>query len=655
VTERLLGLPVRSRRATAIASAALLGLYLMTMSRSLSMYDSPELALVAVQLGLGHPFGQPLHTLLGWLVTRVPGVDPLVMLNALSAMAGALIVVPATSLADSLLRSADGPEADGRFVAPVVALLGLHPALWEPATRIEVYALAIVLALWAAARFAHAVLDHDPRPGSYLMAGIALGLAACANPICAVGVALAMTPRWFIGVVRRELPASRAALIVWGGLLGLLPYAYVFAVAGRQDVVVWGAPTDARSIAHYFTAADFTYKSVASWSQWWSQVGAVLLWTLRNGALALLLAGFTGYALYARRRGLGRFFLNFTIVFFVAFVARNGIFAPDVLDQNAYLAVPIWIATAGVGLFVAYLGGRNPWLGVAGLCAALVLVMLMPPAPTERTRHLDRFTHDIAAGALQAAPESAIVIVAQDHWIGPMWYLQEQEHVRPDVVLLAFGLGSSEWYWSFLHRRHPDLTPIALKAPGGRVGRVQRLLRANPTRPVQVESVALASRLGLPTCLGSWLVDVKPTCTAQAPAPRLARLAGATLSELDGGSPGTDGLIALITLDRGHDLYTQGFPRAAIDALLEGVPGRGTRDEIDLSSVPARIPPAMRPRPVYAPRVALGHPAQNLHYASIIADATGARRLATHLSRWSKALGPAEPKFATLPDSPDNL
>ncbi|MBW2509890.1 MAG: DUF2723 domain-containing protein, partial [Deltaproteobacteria bacterium] len=133
VTERLLGLPVGSRRATAGAAFALFSFYLLTMSRSLSMYDSPELALVAEQLGLGHPFGQPLHTMLGALVSHLPGLDPLIALNGLSALAGALSVIPATSLAEALLRPKPGcPDGDRRWVAPTIALLGVHPALWEP-------------------------------------------------------------------------------------------------------------------------------------------------------------------------------------------------------------------------------------------------------------------------------------------------------------------------------------------------------------------------------------------------------------------------------------------------------------------------------------------------------------------------------------------
>jgi len=639
-----------------MAALALFAFYVATMCRSLSMYDSPELALVAEQLGLGHPFGQPLHTLLGALVAHLPGVDPLVALNGLSALAGALTVIPATSFAEALLRPEPGcPEADSRLVAPTIALLGVHPSLWEPATRIEVYPLAVFFALWAAARFVHAILEHDGARRPYLATGLALGLSASANVICAVGVAVAMTPRLLIGALRKEIPRSSVGWVTLGGLLGLLAYAYVFLVAGRQDVFVWGAPTDIRSIQHYFTGSDFGYKSVASWAEWWAHIVDLLIWSLRNGLLAIWIGGLAGFALYARKRGLGRFFFNATLLFFLAFIARNGVFAPDVLDYAGYLSVPTWIGAAGAGLFVAYLAGRNAWSAAAALSAILVLMMVVTPAPHARTRHLDSFTEDIAREALEAAPPGAIAIVDHDHWVAPMLYLQERRHIRPDVVLLPYGLAASEWYWDFLYRRHPELQLIELRAPGGRDARVRRFLRANPERPVQIERVALAARLGLPTCPSEWLLDVLKRCRPSLDAPALARTSGAALAELGTGSPGTDGLVALVTLHRGHDLYSQGLPRAAVATLLAGVPPlEGLRD-IDLSEVPKRIPPELQPTPAYEPHVAAGDASRNLHYASLIARSTGAPALGDHLARLSDALGPVEPKFATTPASPDNL
>ncbi len=619
------------------------------------MYDSPELALVAEQFGLGHPFGQPLHTILGGLLARVPGVDPLVALNGLSALAGALTVIPATSFAETLVRPGPRcPDGDTRWIAPTIALVGVHPALWEPATRIEVYPLAVFFALWAAARFASAVLDGSEGARPYLGTGLALGLSASANVLCAFGVALAMAPRLLMATVRREVPRLVPAWVGAGGLLGLLTYAYVFIVAGREDVVVWGAPTDAASLRRFFTAADFSAKSVASFSEWWSHVLSLVGSWLHDGFAALLVAGFAGTAVYARKRGLGRFFYNATLVFFVAVVARNGVFAPDVLDYRGYFAIPAWLAAAGVGLLMAYLAARAPRYAVAALVAVLLLIAIAPPAPYERTRSLDRFTEHIAERALRAAPKDAILIVERDHWVGAMLYLQEQRSLRPDVTLVAYGLASSEWFWKLSERRHPGLAPFALRGPGGRVARVRRFLDANAERPVQVERETLARRVGLSTCASDWLLDTGRAC-AREPVRRPALIvdARAALDELGDGSPGTDGLIALISFDRGHDLFSQGFPRAAVASLLAGIPDAPT--DVVLDSIPEQIPPSVRPAPSYDPPSALGHPARNAHYAAFIAHATGARALAKQLDSLSDALGPVQPKFASSSATPANL
>ncbi len=655
-TDQLLALPVPSRRHTAFSAALLFVFYLTTMSRSLSLYDSPELALVAEQLGLGHPLGQPLHTLLGALVARLPGIDPLISLNGLSALAGALTVIPATSLAGTLLRANAGArEGDWRLLAPVVAIIGALPVLWEPSTRIEVYPIAAFFGLWGAARLASSWAHGHRGAIAYLSAGLALGLSASANVVCAFGVALALLPSIVALSIRRVTSSRQLGALIGGGIAGLTPYGYVFAVARREDVVVWGAPTDAASIRHYFTAADFTPKQVGSFSEWWAHVGDLFSWSLHNALFALMLTGLVGFFVFRRPVFLGVSLLGITSAFFSAFVARNGVFATDVLDYLGYLAIPAWIAASGVGLFVAHLAARRLVFGFGAIGLIVLLVMTTEPGPLERTRHLDNYTEALAYQTLRAAPRDAILILEQDHWIGPMWYLQERLDVRRDVVLVAYGLSASEWYWRYLYRRHPTLREFELRAKGGRTARVQRFLQANANRPVQIERLALARRLGLSTCPNDWLLDSSQTCEPTAAAQSLATYSAAALDRLGQGSPGTDGLIALVTLDRGYDLWAHGFPRAAVEALLAGVPTIDELKELDLSPLPPRVDPQTVPLPAYEPHVALGHPARNLHYASVIARASRAPQLADYLERLSDALGPVEPKFASLTRSPANL
>src|SRR6476469_6630019 len=83
-----LWLPLRAPTAAWAATLALFVYLVATMARDLSLYDSGELALAAVQLGLGHPPGQPLHTLLGFALSHIPWVPKLIGACLASALPG---------------------------------------------------------------------------------------------------------------------------------------------------------------------------------------------------------------------------------------------------------------------------------------------------------------------------------------------------------------------------------------------------------------------------------------------------------------------------------------------------------------------------------------------------------------------------------------
>ena len=118
---RALGLSVPSRTEAYAVAAAVFAVFAASASRDLSFYDSGELALAAVQGGLGHPTGQPLHTLLGHAVTAVlpaawalPGLS---LLSALAAVDGHSTAADAAPrvLFDPNVASSDATVALARF------------------------------------------------------------------------------------------------------------------------------------------------------------------------------------------------------------------------------------------------------------------------------------------------------------------------------------------------------------------------------------------------------------------------------------------------------------------------------------------------------------------------------------------------------------
>jgi hypothetical protein len=139
--------------------AASLMAYLQTLAPSVATLfdDSLEFPLVAYELGIAHPTGYPLYTLLGKLFTLGPWTGDVAQwnvawaVNLLSAVAGALAVALVYLVARQFTRRR------------VPALLGgvalaVSPVFWSQSVIAEVYTLNSLFVaglLWLALRWAH--------------------------------------------------------------------------------------------------------------------------------------------------------------------------------------------------------------------------------------------------------------------------------------------------------------------------------------------------------------------------------------------------------------------------------------------------------------------------------------------------------------------
>ncbi len=137
--------------ASTVLGLAFLLIYGLTAAPSVATVfdDSLEFQVVAYTLGIAHPTGYPLYTLLAWLATRPPWAEPAQAVNLLSALFGAATVVGAY-LVSRQLRCRRLPSTAGAVA------VGVTPVLWSQSTIAEVYTLHTALmtailawALWA--------------------------------------------------------------------------------------------------------------------------------------------------------------------------------------------------------------------------------------------------------------------------------------------------------------------------------------------------------------------------------------------------------------------------------------------------------------------------------------------------------------------------
>src|SRR5437762_10602394 len=205
--------------ALAAGIVALAGLlYFLTAARDIVVGDTGELITAAVSLGVAHPPGYPLFTMLGHLFSLLPFGSIPFRVNLLAVVCDALTIGVVYFSAFRLTRS--------RLAAAVAALLlAVNPIFWEWSLAADVFALnnllAAVLILLLVAWHQH------PERSAFLIAAFFVAGLALTNhqTIVLLGPAFC-----FILWRRRSFLLARPSLLAIGAavfVVGLLPYVYV--------------------------------------------------------------------------------------------------------------------------------------------------------------------------------------------------------------------------------------------------------------------------------------------------------------------------------------------------------------------------------------------------------------------------------------------
>jgi hypothetical protein len=587
------------------------------MSRDVAWFDSGELALVARQLGLGHPPGQPLYTWLLALFARLPFVDPLAGMNFFSALAGAACAIPA----DYILRRTVHVSGPTRFVVLVGA--GSAAPVWDQATGIELYALATFLFL-AIAALAVRIGELASRKRHWFALGGLGGALAAVNPVFALAAALAT-----FFVVRRRVRASFAACALLGALVGLVPYVHVLLVRNATDRIVWGELSTWAGFRAYLLGADYGQKMhsaygavprhIATWIGWaWSQ------------AAVLAILGWLGWLLDPRLRH-HIVLLGIALVFGFGFTTTYGNYYPHVPDFNGYLAPALWLGGLGIAGLAARVRGPGRLMAhvpAALVGVAIVATLVMGDRPVwTRNRSRVAMPRELAKEFLDSAEPGTLLLVESDHLVFPLLYLTEVEKRRGDVVVINVGWASSSWYWRHLYSRHPTLPQIPLAAPD-RDTRLVRLLTAAPERPVRVEHSGLAARLRLRSCPATWGVAIATTCkSVRDDEARFLGTIGTWWTGQEASDLFAPSVIANVTSARAEALWARGDAPAALRAWRAGIGA-----DVPL---PEALPPERVPRPPLATGpVFIGSAAHNREAGALALEILGRPDLA---AKWRSA------------------
>jgi hypothetical protein len=455
--------------------AALLPVYLLTVSHAVGRADTFEFQVVAPQLGIAHPTGYPLFLLLGKLFTYLPISSVAWRLNFAATVYG-LVALSLLFVSAYWILKRPLPALLG------VTIIGLTPTFWRESIEAEVYtlhALFVAAALWFTLRllgfgekditrsFAEESQSFTERKAEKKAASYALrtthytsitialaftiGLGLTNHlttlfllPPAGIGLLLLLHGEWQrSGRLALPLTNWRYWLKLAGAfLLPLTLYAYLpirwwmlhdesmglarfvdWTTGGRfQDALQWRAWLD--DPTRYEVIAQLFRQNWGELNLLLALVGfAFLLWKAWRAAL-ILFALWLGYTFYS---------LNY--------------YVPDldVFILPAQLMVGLFWAAGLVALLALaeWLSANWPQTVRRVLSVGLVVTAVIPALLlfVDNWPRVDQSGDDgllgWGAGVLAMPLDPNAAILADSEKIAPLYYLQQAEGVRPDLRIMV--------------------------------------------------------------------------------------------------------------------------------------------------------------------------------------------------------------------------
>lgn len=407
--------------------------------------DAGELSAAAVQLGIGHPPGQPLSM----LVMRALGYLPLGPLSFRFSLASGLAAAAAVGLLFRAARRAlariaqlPGSQLDGLALAAALAFAAA-PGVVMQAVRPEVYALQGLVTAGVLERLS--ALSTRGGLRALLGACVWFGLG-CSNHHL---LALCLVPSLLIAgfpVLRRSDVRASVALLGCAGL-GLLGFLYLPLRAAAAPALNLGDPSTWRRFVWVVSAEAFQQNAGGSALEPLDQRASELWVALLSNGPWLCFLALGGAYLLLRRRVTWPVAMPWLALLLVTACARLsfGYIAGNPDAQGYLLGAQASLSFLALCLVAIVLGslrsagrGRLAGATVVLVGGALVLAQASLGARASLARAFAPLEIDVARR--MALPSRAVVVAWTPQTVFLHWGGEALDLARPDVSIIPVPL-----------------------------------------------------------------------------------------------------------------------------------------------------------------------------------------------------------------------
>jgi hypothetical protein len=424
--------PFRPRRAdwlqAGLVALALFALYAATASRTVAMEDDGLFILSSYFLGVEHPPGYPLFTLIGHLFTHLPFGSVAYRVHLASALFGALTGGAAWLCARSLIA--------GRLPAYLAAFaLGMSPVFWSQSVIAEVYTLNSFFFL---VLMFMGLQSRDGRllPWMALVFGLSLSNHYPLMLLVAPAFLVLLWP------LRREM-LQRFGTLSWLVILGLLPYVWMVRRSWAALPISFDGPLETiQEIVFFLNRSGYAGIDQSASAGWIDRVkffqflgGQLLLQFALVGTL-LAAAGFAvQWRILGRRTGS---FLTIAFLMPSAVLVMLLGFDYDSMRAHIFHVYPLpayAVAALWMGLGFAWAVRRFAWRPAYTAVGAAALLALVFGVGARTNLLPNDWGARYAQAVLRLLPQNAVVFTLGDPDLAPIAYFHMIENARPDITL----------------------------------------------------------------------------------------------------------------------------------------------------------------------------------------------------------------------------
>jgi hypothetical protein len=445
------------------------------MAPTVSFIDCGELATVCVKLGIAHPTGYPLFTILGHLFSFIPFPEEVFRITFMCGVISSLAVVVFFNMLVFIFRELylepDSKKDNSKnptfakglndltvyFISFSSSLiLAFSFTFWNVANSIEVYSLHcfyVISIIYVMLKASHFTFQLNKEMERYwILFGFLVGLTF-SNHLSSVFLSVGCIYLYFSVSGFNDVSYKRLAFIAIFFLIAFTAYIY-YPLRADNPWISWGYPKNLYNFYRHFTGKQFSvwmFSSTEVTSKQFSYY--ISAFPKEFFYFPLILSLFGLIEIFKSQKRL--FYFTVLLFAFNIFYAINyDIHDIDSYFLLSYIVNSIWIAF-GILFIVKRAKTNKLQISVASLLIAAVILFSNYKENDESNNY---FVRDYTFNVYNSAPGKSIIITSQwDFFVASSWYYQMVKGMRPDIAVIDKELLRKTWYIHHIQVHYPDI------------------------------------------------------------------------------------------------------------------------------------------------------------------------------------------------------